>query len=206
MSFAQTNFYKFSVGGGFGSTIVFSDAAKNSFALAGNGNIDYYLTPFVSLGLEAQRGNLKGGEMAPIGNDPNKFKNTYLTMALNGKIYAGEFLSRKDLNHALLKNLRGLYVGTGVGFIKNSVKNYDKGITSVNKDVIFPFSAGINFYFLDKWGYNNFALNINTQSTFSLEDGMDGDLNTSSNFNDIYSYFSVGFKFYLGPKGLDRKR
>ncbi|MES2417779.1 MAG: outer membrane beta-barrel protein [Bacteroidota bacterium] len=200
--FAQSNFYKFSAGGGYGITLTFADAKKTSLSMAGYGNLDYYLTPYLTLGFEVQKGKLKGGEE----RDLTKFKNNYFTTAMNTKIHAGEFMTRQDLNNVFLNSIRGLYVGVGVGLIKSNVTNRRENSGGINKDVIFPFSAGINFYFQNHWDYSRFILNLSVQSTTSLEDGMDGDLNPFSNFNDIYSFFSIGFKYNFGPMGLDRKR
>ncbi|SFH13656.1 outer membrane beta-barrel protein [Pedobacter insulae] len=199
--FAQSNFYKFSIGTGFGLTNTYADTKKTLISYAANASLDYYLTPFTTLGAEVQKGKLEGGE------NNTRYLNRYNTMTFNTKVYAGEFMSARDLNHPFFKSIRGLYTGAGVGIIKNNVDVAERNIyKSKSKEVIFPFNAGINFYFLNHWGYSRFILNLNIQATISLEDGIDDDLNPYSNFNDIYNFFSVGIKYNFGPLGLDRKR
>ncbi len=199
--FAQSNFYKFSIGSGFGITNAYADTRKTIISYAGSATLDYYLTPYMTLGTEWQKGKLQGGE------SNTKYLNNYSTMTFNAKIHAGEFLSAKDLNNPFFKSIRGLYVGAGVGIIKNKVDVPERNVYGrKSKEVIFPFNAGINFYFHNHWGYSRFILNLNVQGTTSLEDGMDDDLNPYSNFNDIYNFFSLGIKYNFGPLGLDRKR
>ncbi len=198
--FAQYNFYKFSTGGGVGTTLTFADTKIMKSALALYGNFDYHLTPYISMGLEAQKGKLTGGE------NSRKFDNTYTTIAINTKIQLGEFLSRRNLENNFLNALKGLYGGVGIGMMKNNVLIGNADARMPNLDIIFQFSGGLNFYFLDKWGDSRYALNFGVQSTIGLEDGMDGDISPNSNFSDIYSYFSVGVKYSFGSLGLYRKK
>lgn len=199
-SFAQSNFYKFTVGGGYGLTLTYPDT-KTVLSLSGYGSLDYNLTPFSTLGLEIQKGKLSGGDKT------YGFVNNYTTITLNGKVHVGEFMGRKDFNNFLLNSLRGIYIGAGIGVISNKGNQYNNGIVPIdNKDIVFPFNLGSNFYFANHWGYSRFILNFNLQSSYFLEDGLDGDLNFNSNFNDIYNYFSVGVKYNFGPIGLYQKR
>lgn len=206
--FAQYNFYKLSAGGGLGTTITFADANKIEPAIALYANIDYYFTPYISLGFEAQRGTLKGKHSKP--NNDKTFNNTYTTGTLNAQFQLGQFFSRKQERHHLLKLIRGMYFNPGVGIIRSKTDitetNVAPKIDVIGYDVIFPISGGINFYFPDQWGYQHFAIDLNIQTTFSTGDGMDGNLSPNSNFNDIYSYFSAGVKFYFRPLGLYKKR
>lgn len=206
---AQYNFYKLSAGGGLGTTITFADANKVEPTIAVYGNVDYYFTPYLSLGIEAQRGTLKGKHI--IGNEISKtFNNTYTTGTLNAKLQLGQFFSRKQERHHLLKLIRGIYFSSGIGVIRSKTDiiylHEDPKTDVIGYDVIFPLGGGINFYFPDKWGYQHFAINLNMQTTFSMGDGMDGNLSPNSNFNDIYTYFSAGVKFYIKPLGLYKKR
>jgi len=199
--FAQSNFYKFSIGSGFGLTHTYADTRKTIISYAAYASLDYHLTPYITLGAEQQKGKLEGGE------NKTRYLNNYSTLTFNVKAHAGEFMSARDLNNSFLRRIRGLYAGTGVGVIKNKVDVIERNIhKNKTKEVIFPFNAGINFYFHNRWDYSRFVLNLNIQVTTSLEDGMDDDLNPYSNFNDIYNFFSVGVKYNFGPLGLDRKR
>ncbi|MCY1515127.1 hypothetical protein D9M68_497030 [compost metagenome] len=125
---------------------------------------------------------------------------------MNGKLYLGEFLSQKDLSNFILNTIKGIYGGAGIGIIRNKVDIVNQHKKSFSRDVIFPFTGGINFYFKNHWGHSRVILNFSFQTVPSLEDGMDGDLSPYSNFNDIYNYFSTGIKYNFGPMGLYRKR
>lgn len=174
---------------------------KSQIDLAAYASLDFNFTPYMSLGLEVQRGNLRGGEPS------YGFINNYTTIVANGKLQLGEFLDSRAMNNGFLYAARGFYLASGVGVIKNNGQMYQPAIEDFrNTDIVFPFSAGINFFFKNHWGYSRFVLNLNLQSSLFLEDKMDGDLNEYSNFNDIYNYFSVGLKYNFGHFGLYRKR
>lgn len=220
---AQYNFYKLSIGGGVGSTLTFADATKIEPAIAIYGNVDYYFTPYISLGAEAQHGTLKGKYSNP--DIYKTFNNAYITGTLNAKFQLGQFFSRKQERHHFLKLIRGLYFSPGIGIIRSKTDiiatninmeiktdiiatNMETKTDIIGYDPIFPIGGGINFYFPDKWGYQHFAIDLNLQTIFSTGDGMDGNLNAgnSNNFNDIYTYFSAGIKYYIRPLGLYKKR
>lgn len=200
-SFAQSNFYKFTVGAGYGLTVTFPDT-KTLYGLAGYASLDYNLTPFLTLGTEIQKGKLTGGDKSINYG----FTNFYSSMTFNGKIHAGEFMSSRDLNNVLLNTFRGIYIGGGVGVIKNNVYLFETKSHGITRDIVFPLDIGVNFYFRNRWGYSRIILNLNLQTTAFLEDNMDGNLNPNSNFNDIYNFYTIGVKYNFGPFGLDRKR
>lgn len=208
-AFAQTNYFKLSIGGGAGTTLAFADLSKKTPAFAGYGVIDYYPTAYVSFGLEFQKGELAGGD---ITTDPNhrQFINSYLSGSLNLKVQLGEFLTSYDRQNIFLNSIRGLYLGAGVGGIKNKLSNvrYYGDTTFPGEDksteMIVPVNLGINFYIPDQWGRDRLVINLNLQSTMAMGEGMDG--YSSSSKNDIYSFFSVGARYNFGILGLDRRR
>lgn len=201
---AQTNFYKLSIGGNVGINYTFTDSRKMLFSFSKSAEVDYNLTRFTNVGFEVQNGKLRGGE---IGSRP--FQNNYTSFSLNGKVQLGEILNDAQLNTKVFGYLKGAYIGAGVGIINNNVSTpepiYEK-IVPKSKEVIIPFNFGINFHLEDKWGRTPFLLNFNSQTIFSLEDGIDGDPNPSSNINDIYSFLSIGLRYNFGFIGLERKR
>jgi len=219
--FAQSNFYKISVGGGAGITQSFADLKKHDFGLAGYVTADYLFTPFVSLGLEVQAGQINGGDKQ---TDPNhrQFINTYKSVTANGKLYLGALT---DYEHSeFLSAIKGLYAGAGLGLIQNKVSNvrvkpYQDGTTDANsyvfpgenqsKEITVPLNLGINFYLADQNGAYRYVLNFNYQANITLGEGLDGyDDSTIRLVNgrpDIYTYFSVGIRYHLGPIGLSKK-
>lgn len=215
-SFAQSNFYKLSIGAGVGATQSFTEVKKHDFGLSGYGTLDYLFTPFMSLGLEFQKGEVNGGDYY-TDPDNRQFVNSYKSFSINGKIALGELMEDRYRGTANL--IRGLYFGSGIGVIQNSTiytlqtdKNDPEFITVLeapSKDIYFPLNLGINFYFPDREGFYRYALNFNYQANITLGEGLDGYDNSKITFEtgkpDIYTFFSVGLKYSFGKMGLSKK-
>lgn len=212
-AFGQSNFYRLSLGAGAGGTIPFSDISKPSFSLGFVGNLDYHFTPFITAGLEVQKGTLKAG----TDDYDRAFSNSYLAFNANVKVRAGEFT---DFYYSdFLNYTKGFYLGTGFGMIKNTVDNvkqqsqtgYFFKLADDKPNFLVPLNVGIDFYFPDGWGDIRYIVNINYQANITFGEGLDGyddrkgprkDLGSAP---DIYNFLSVGFKYTFGPKGLSSK-
>jgi hypothetical protein len=215
-SFAQSNFYKFSIGAGFGATQSFTEVPKHGFGLSGYGSLDYLFTPFASLGLEIQKGEVNGGEFK---KDPlhREFVNSYQSFAINAKISLGQIID--DRYNGPSDLLKGIYLGAGAGIIKNSTlfttgldpndRNFATVDNADSKDVFFPLNLGINIHFPDREGFYRYVLNFNYQANFTLGEGLDGyddsQITFQSGTPDIFSFFSVGLKYNFGKMGLSGK-
>lgn len=217
-AFGQSNFYKLSLGGGAGGTYTFADV-KGSFAYAGVVNLDYHFTPFITAGLEAQMGLLKGGDRNT--GHQREFTNAYKAVMFNAKFRAGEFT---DFYYSdFLNYTKGFYIGTGLGMIKNHMNEIV--VSKINPDgsyhtfpladdkpnFMVPINLGIDFYFPDGWGDIRYIFNINYQTNFTFGEGLDGYDDTKTfrkavgSAPDMYNFLSVGFKYTFGPKGLTGK-
>ena len=213
--FAQSNFYRLSAGAGAGLTRPLTEVPQRDFGLGGYGALDYLFTPFLSLGLELQKGEINGGDYT---TDPQQrqFVNSYTSFSLNGKISLGQIIGNNY--NSLSNNLRGLYIGAGMGLIQNSTEfitrdiiNTDSVYVGLNKtkDINFPLNLGINFYFADREGFYRYVLNFNYQGNITLGENLDGYDDSRVTFRggktDIYTYLSVGLKYQFGRMGLSRK-
>lgn len=201
---AQSNFYKWSTGINVGPTLVSGDAEKKAIGLAAAGVLDYYFTPYMNLGFEAQAGKLKGGT---LGKD--LFENNYKTIAFNGRIQLGQFLNDNQLDSFVWRNLKGIYVGAGLGAIDNRVVvNTATGKRDFkNKEIFLPINVGLNINIQRRWQeYSLFMVNVNYLTAASFEDGMDGNYDIKSNTNDMYSFLSIGLRFNFGSIGLDMSK
>ena len=212
-SFGQYNYYRLSVGGSFGTNVAFADLNKKRPAQTLAFNLDYNLTPFMSVGFEYQNGTLAGGDKE---NDPHLryFKNSYSSFTAGGKVQLGQVVDFESNN--FLYAIRGLYGGIGVGIIKNNLKDIvrvkptDGWVfpgTSKSTGIAVPINAGINFNLLDRWGYTRYIFNINYQFNVTTGEGLDGYNDASrggafSNIPDMYGVASVGIKVCFGPEGL----
>ena len=212
--FSQSNFYKLGIGGGLGFTQSFTDVKKNGLGAAGYGLLDYYFTPFLSLGVEGQMGQITGGD---VYTDPGnrEFINDYKSFSLNGKVYLGGLI---DYQYSKVGNaLKGLYLGSGIGVIQNkmidiariSPEGYVYPGKDKSRDILVPVNIGLNVYFPDRAGDYRYVVNFNFQSNLTFGEGLDGYDNTSVSLKpgspDIYNYITVGFRYNLGPIGLSSK-
>ncbi|WP_316769835.1 hypothetical protein [Pedobacter frigiditerrae] len=209
--FAQTNFYKLSIGAGAGGTLAFADLQKKTLGFAAYGSLDLQITPYITLGGEFQKGELAGGD---ITFDPNnrQFINSYKAVIGNLRVHLGEFLSSYQLHNDFLYNIRGLYAGGGLGVISNKISNvryYGSNFypgEDYSKEGLILLNLGIDFYIPNQWGLTRYAINLNLQNALALGEGMDGYASVGTRSKDIYSFFSLGFKYKFGPMGLDRRR
>lgn len=218
-AYTQSNFYKLSIGAGYGVTQSFTDVQEHAISFAGYGTADYFLTPFLSLGGEFQMGQIRGGDMY---TDPNEreFINSHKAANINGKIYLGSIL---DFNRNAFANaVKWLYVGAGLGVIKNDVERIVVKPSTRNTanpyvfpgadkstDLIVPLSTGINYYLPDRTGKPRIGFNLNYQLNFSLGEGIDGYDDSPIKFKngspDVYTYLSFGFRYNFGLLGLSTK-
>lgn len=221
VAYGQSNFYKLGIGGGVGVTRSFTDVAIHGDAPAVYGTFDYFMTPYLSFGLEGQLGKLKGGDRV---RDYHKreFTNSYKAGTLNAKVYLGMLTDKGYQTSRLAEFFKGLYVGVGIGVLVNNMTDIVRvqpagGIFAggyvfpgrdKSKEIVLPANLGINFYFKDNYGYERFVLNLNLQGSMSLGEGMDGYDDTTAIFKnrspDIYSFGSVGLKYRFGPEGYHK--
>lgn len=212
--YAQSNFYKLSIGGGAGFTQSFTDVPKHSAGVAGYALADFMFTPFSSLGMEAQKGQIKGRKQI---EDPSQreFTNNYTSVTINGKLYLGGIVEYKHSN--FLNQIKGLYAGAGVGVIKNKMESLRNSnnlkSTYPGQDnsyqATIPLNLGINYYLPDRNGHYRYVLNLNYQSNITLGEGLDGYDNSTLTFKngnpDVYNYYTIGLRYNFGPMGLSSK-
>jgi len=186
-----------------GSTLVFGDSESQQTAIAYNGVLDYYFTPYTNLGFEFQAGQLRGGAPSMPNDSYGPFTNNYGLISFNGKIQLGQFLNDSQLDNFALRKIRGLYVGSGLAAIKSTTSFKNANSNFIAYEIALPLSAGININLQKKWQeYSAFTLNINYQTMVSFEDGLDGYIDTTANTNDVYTFFSIGMRFNFGTIGL----
>lgn len=212
-SFSQYNYYRLSVGINAGVTQAYADLSKINFKPAFSGTFDYNLTPFASVGIDLQKGNLSGGD---VKTDPHLrfFDNSYLSASLNGKVQLGQFVDFESSN--LLYTVRGFYVGTGVGVINNKMakivrikpdgSNYEFPGEESGMNLFVPINTGISFNVVDRFRYTKFVFFANSQFNVMFGEGIDGYNDPRSkgfkNFRDFYQVTTVGVKYCFGPEGL----
>ncbi len=213
-SFAQSNYFKMSYGFGGGVNKSYTDVYKGGFGYTAYGVFDYHITPFVTLGLEGQYGMVQGGD---IETDPHnrQFVNKYKTLSVNVKLMLGEVVDYDKSE--FLYNIRGLYLGLGVGVVNNNITDivrykpswaaYDPGYgpfpgQDKSNNLLVPINFGFNYFINDGYGYMRYIININAQSNFTFGEGLDGYNDSSTKFKnyspDVYNSYTIGFKYMLG--------
>lgn len=219
--FAQSNYFNMSLGFGGGINNSYTDVKEGSFGYTTYGTFDFHITPFVTLGLEGQYGLIQGGD---IETDPNnrQFVNKYTALSANVKLMLGQVVDYYQSE--FLYNIRGLYVGLGIGVVNNNITDivrYKPSWAASNPgygpfpgedkslNLLVPLNLGFNYYINDGYGYMRYIINFNAQSTFTFGEGLDGynDLNTKfKNFSpDVYNTYTIGFKYMLGNIKTYRK-
>ncbi|MGN7987587.1 hypothetical protein ACTJKC_09610 [Pedobacter sp. 22226] len=220
-SFAQSNYFKMSYGFGGGVNKSYTDVYKGGFGYTAYGVFDYHITPFVTFGLEGQYGMVQGGD---IETDPHnrQFVNKYKTLSVNVKLMLGEVVDYDKSE--FLYNIRGLYLGLGVGVVNNNITDivrykpswaaYDPGYgpfpgQDKSNNLLVPINFGFNYFINDGYGYMRYIININAQSNFTFGEGLDGYNDSSTKFKnyspDVYNTYTIGFKYMLGSIKSYRK-
>jgi len=197
-----------SVGAGAGGTTLFGDLRYIPVGYAGHLDVDYLISPFISVGVNAQSGKLSANDS--YGRDSeNKYK------AVNGniKVRAGQFFVKTEnysyymlSNKGLSSYLANIYLGAGLGFLKNNVEAQwpDINGTSDNltyenhsTELIVPLNVGIDIPFGSSLYGPTWAINLNYQHSFASSDNLDGFVSPYSSHNDQYSYWSLAVKVGL---------
>lgn len=209
---AQYNYYKFSAGAGLGITQYFGDVAENPIKKAITTSLDYNINPFVSAGIEYQFGSITGGDSV---NNAHKryFLNKYSAIIANGRIQLGQVVDADQ--GTVLYALRGVYLGTGIGFISNKmdpVVRVQPGTGYVfpgedkSSNLLIPANIGINFDIPDQWGFTRYKVGLNYQFNVTFGEGLDGyndpPIKFKNNNPDMYGFASVSVKICFGPEGL----
>jgi hypothetical protein len=166
-------------------------------------NFNYNPSPFINYVLEAQTGDLKGGDAAttPTGR---QFTNNYVAVFLRGQVQAGQIM---DYSRSRIKNaLKNLYVSTGVGYIVNKMTYinresiltpvvYTDGLDNSN-GIIIPARIGYEFKIFNSYNQPTVKIDLGYQMNFALDDNLDGF--SANNNTDSFSQITLGLKFAIG--------
>ncbi|MDR6733815.1 outer membrane beta-barrel protein [Sphingobacterium sp. 2149] len=198
-----------SIGAGAGGTINLTDLGNVESKFAFYGELDYLITPFISVGLHGEKGTLAGNGYE------SDFKNRYFAGNINGKIRVGQFLEgAKNYSYytlqanTLSRILSNVYVGAGAGLVKNRISrnistlyaNYLESVGGeISKDAgeihfVVPLNVGVDIPFGRTLYGPQWAINVNYQHTLTFNDNLDGIINKN---NDQYGFVSVGVKYAL---------
>lgn len=213
LAFGQYNYYRLSVGVNTGITQALADVQQINPKPTLTFSADYHITPFSFAGIEVQKGNISGGDAE---KDPHLrfFNNSYMAVMLNGRTQLGQFIDFESSN--LLYAIRGFYIGTGIGMIKNKMvevirvkpdgSNYVFPGLDQATNLLVPINTGISFNIVDKWRFTKLIFSVNYQANILLGEDVDGYNDPKSRFKsngrDFLGVASVGVRYCFGPEGL----
>ncbi len=211
--FAQFNELKYTAGFSAGPNRSYTDVKKGGWGHTVVIDGNFYVLKYLTVGLEAQYGLVQGGN---VNTDPynRQFANRYFSGAATTRLMIGRIIDPQ--RSEFLYGIRGLYIGTGVGLIKNHLIDIVRYRPSFSDDpgygpfpgtdnsvnLVIPVSLGINFYIAESGFVSNFILNFNAQSNVTLGEGLDGYNDPTKKFEnnkeDVYNVYSVGVKYIIG--------
>lgn len=210
---AQFNELKYTAGFSAGPNRSYTDVQKGTWGHTFAIDADFYPFRYLTVGLEAQAGLVQGGNINTDANN-RQFANRYYSGTANAKLMIGRIINPQSSE--FLYSIRGLYLGSGVGLIKNHMIEIVRFRPSFSNDpgygpfpgqdnsinLVIPVNFGINFYIGESGFVSNFIINVNAQSNVTLGEGLDGYDDPTIKFRnkkeDIYNVYSVGLKYIIG--------
>jgi hypothetical protein len=182
-----------------GMTFAYTDVKPSgSSGLIGVG-AQYYIMPFLSANLDLQKGGMKAGEEVAASNNEMGFTNSYFYGSLALRFYPVALVNNSNNNQAL-KILSGIYGGTGLGFLSNSVKansisdaTYGSIPDFKGSNLVVPIQAGITIP-VAKVGTMRLDANLDYRVNLCMSDKIDGYVPTvrANEKNDAFNQLTVG--------------
>lgn len=194
-----------------GLNTVSGDAETKVSTKTAHFTFTYNPSPFINYVLEAQTGDLKGGD-ALTTNSGRQFTNNYVAVFLRGQVQAGELM---DYSTSRIKNaLKNLYISTGVGYMVNKMTYINResvltpGYTTEGLDnsnsIIIPARIGYEFKIFNSYNQPVVKIDLGYQMNFSMDDNLDGF--TAGTEKDKFSQITLGVKFAIGSINSYKKQ
>jgi hypothetical protein len=211
---AQNSYFRpFSFGVGYGVTVASAGEETLTSANAAEVNFSYHFTPFVSLSLTGQFGQLTGGDLT-TDTYGKQFINDYTAVFVHFDLQAGEFIDYE--RSPFLNGLKNVHVGTGLGYLANNITSInllnpvDGSALTYIKDspnFVIPLRVGYEFKIFNRYDEPQLRLDLNYSFNTAFGTGLDGYTSIYSHtFVNFYNYFSVGLKYSFGPARAYRKQ
>jgi hypothetical protein len=227
---------QYSLGFGFSYMKPTTDVPYSNYGPAVNITGSYNLTPYTSFTLEAETGVISGGyssyytdiakklsatdknygtELAaiPIAYgllDPyyRSYTNHYQMYSIHGDVQLGEFIDY-DSGSLLMRTIRNIYLGTGIGMLYNNMSNVNRyntdstyyyGGSDHTNNVFIQVRAGYQLKYYNAYDEPFILLEVGYQVNYIFGYGLDGysdPLFTFRNFEKT-SGWHIGIKFNFG--------
>jgi len=200
---AQNEFQQITLGAGAGAATTYASSQIAKTTPAFSANLSYYPKKFFNIALEAQVGELAGGN---AGMSNASYTNKYAAVIFEptfhfGAIFnnsfnnlQGDFVNKSGYDFASV--CKNFYVGTGFGLIHNNVTNIDQ-TTSYSQNIVavVPVKFGYEISFADQYDNPMLKLNLSYSFNSALGRGLDGSSGPAPQAAASYSYYSLQLEF-----------
>ncbi|MEN5434773.1 outer membrane beta-barrel protein [Sphingobacterium faecium] len=197
------------IGAGAGAAYGMTDFKNSKAHFTWYGEGDYLISPFISVGLRAEKGTVSGNSMEET------YKNSYYAGNVNAKLRLGKFMNLPDnysyytlVTSDFERILSNIYIGAGAGLMKNRIATnfspeFQEGVAAIGGEIaqdrsgihfVVPINVGVDIPFGRTLYGPQWAVNVNYQHTLTTNDNLDGVINKN---NDQYGFLSVGVKYAL---------
>lgn len=221
---AQSGFNYYQLGVGLGASYgkAEADLKKQDYHPAFNLNFVYNFTPYVPITAELQKGTFSGGGPSATEDASGRyFTNSYFSFNIHADLQAGEIMDYGD--SWFLDRIKGLYLGTGLGFIYNNmtrIERYNRfpnnniyvypdprsieGFQGKNNglNLIIPIRLGYEFKIYDDYDQPRYGIDLGIQHYFDIGEGIDGYNDNPGKYKnnalDQYTFVTIGFKYNFG--------
>jgi len=134
------NFMPMGIGGGAGIIRGYTNVAKQNNTIAANINFTYYVSPYLPITLEVQKGTLSGGS-TETDQYKRQYSNSYLGLYLHGDLQLGQVI---DYYYSGINEiLKNVYFGSGVGFVNDNVNNQRTNLVATSQYPVGKWNEAI---------------------------------------------------------------
>jgi hypothetical protein len=206
------NYNSFGIGIGASSVKGYTNVARNYTHQAYNLNLVYNYSPYVPIMVELQAGTLSGGGLT-VEEDRyrRQYKNNFKAAILHADLQLGEVMDYQ--RNWVMNFLKNFYLGSGVGFISNSLKVQRTSLDDPN--YVFPGDdSGINVMIPLRFGYEIKIYNYDDMPVFGIDlgyrhnvvfgEGLDGYNDPSGKFKNNalsqYRQITIGLRYNFGTE------
>ncbi len=201
------NFMPMGIGAGAGLIRGYTNVAKQNNTLAANINFTYYVSPYLPITLEVQKGRLWGGSRV-TDTARREYENNYLALYLHGDVQLGQFI---DYYYSGINEiLKNVYFGSGIGFIDDNVQaqrtnlkgsvlhpvgSYTFPGTDHSINLAVPIRMGYEFKIYNEYDEPYLRIDIQYTHTVVFGEGLDGYNDPPSHFKNQNpdQYREIGF-------------
>jgi len=209
----DVNYTQYGIGGGVSYVKGFTNLNTQFSHFAQYANFTYYLTGYIPLSFEVQKGVLSGGGVTidPYGR---AYTDNYLSFGVHGDFQMGQIIDQDDFFSEMAK---GFYGGLGAGYIINNDNVQRTNVILANGPLTYVFPGvdnsasimaslrvGYEFRITNSFGEPFIRIDLGYVQNVVFGQGLDGYSDPANHFKnnapDQYRQISLGIKFDFGSR------